>query len=346
MRPADETDREAARTLRGAVTRKKLRKKAVPLTQRTWVQAVMLSLGLISLGGLVYAFTRPPSAEKLFRAVQVAAEAHDHDAAATAADRYMRLYGDRDDDATRQVREWDRTLRVERREAQLHNRIFGKFKQQPVGDAEKLAFEAIKQENAGDPDEAIRLWTDLRAKADDAADADVAVYGWLGQKKTVELSGLPNRERRLADALAYEHALVRSGAKPDLGLVGRACLDAYRFEQFGDLPAARDRWEAIRDEHLKTLDERGWAVLAAKKARATKALAVSGKEKEREFRQKLLADQFAAAEAVSPTADPDGRRKAVSICRDLIALYGRDPDPQVSAFARQASQLLRDRGWP
>jgi tRNA A-37 threonylcarbamoyl transferase component Bud32 len=344
-RPAGETERDVARTLRGAVGKKKFRRKRVPLTQRKWVQAVMLSSALLGLAGLVYAFTRPPSAERLYRAVQIAAEAHDAEAVSDASARYLRLYGGRDDDATRQVLAWDRASRVDRRVEQLHNRIFGKFKQKPVGDAEKLAFEAIKQENSGDMAAAYRAWAELQDKVKGSDDADEEVYGWVAQKKLADLSALSDREKKLKDAVDYEHALVRSGPKPDLDLVGRACLDAYRLQSFGDLPAARDRWTAIRDENLKSLEDRGWAILAAVKARETKELAVSGKDAEREFRRKLLTDRLAAAEAVPQMTDPEGKKRAVSICRDVIGLYGRDPDPAVNAFARKASQLLRDRGW-
>jgi tRNA A-37 threonylcarbamoyl transferase component Bud32 len=344
-RAADETDRNAARTLRGAVTKKKFRKKTIPLTQRKWVQAVMLISGLAGLGGLVFALTRPPSPEKLYRAVQAEVEAKDYDAVTDNASKYLRIYGSRDDDMTQQVRAWDRSTRIDRQESQLHNRVYGKFKKEPAGDVEKLAFEAIKQENAGNVEEATRLWNELTAKVEDATESDSAVYGWLAQRKAGDLAALLVRERRLTDALSYEHALVTSGLKPDLGLVGRACLEALRFEKFGDLPAARDRWEAVRDDHLKALDERGWAILAAAHARQMKAMAVSGKEKEREFRQKLLTEQLLAAEAVPPMADPTRRKKTVEICRDIIALYERDPDPQVNAFAQKAKKLLRDRSW-
>jgi hypothetical protein len=317
----------------------------VPLTQRKWVQAVMLSSALLGLAGLVYAFTRPPSAERLYRAVQIAAEAHDAEAVADASSRYLRLYGNRDDDATRQVRAWDRSFRTDRRVEQLHNRIYGKFKSKPNGETEKLAFKAIEQENNGDTDAAAQLWAELQERVKGASDPDEAVYGLVAEKKQSELAGVPVREKKLQDALDYEHALISSGRKPDLDLVGRACLDAFRLEQFGDLPAARDRWTAIRDENLKSLEDRGWAVLAAKRSRKMKELAVSGKEAEREFRRKLLTDKLAAAQAIPPTTDPDGKKQCVSICRDMIALYGRDPDPAVSAFGRKASQLLRDRGW-
>jgi hypothetical protein len=121
----------------------------------------------------------------------------------------------------------------------------------------------------------------------------------------------------------------------------RACLQALRFETFGDLPAARDRWEEVRKKYEKDLDERGWMLLAAEKARELTAQAVAGKDKEKEFRLQLLQKQMAAADAVSPDADPNTMRKAVSICRDIIALYAKDWGPEVTAYARLATERLR-----
>jgi serine/threonine-protein kinase len=135
-RPADETDRDAARTIRSAVAKRKLRKKLLPWTQRKWVQAVMLSAALVGLGGVVLAMTRPPAAEKLYRAVQTAAEAKDYQTALDAAERYLRFYGSQDDDNAQQVRAWERSARTDRRESQLHNRIYGKLRSKPDGDLE------------------------------------------------------------------------------------------------------------------------------------------------------------------------------------------------------------------
>jgi serine/threonine-protein kinase len=344
-RPADETDRDAARTLRSAVGKKKLRKKVLPWAQRKWVQAVMLSSALVGLAAVVYAMTRPPSADKLFRAVRAAVEAKDSSAAMDAVARYQRYYGNRDDDETKLIRAWDQALRTERREAQLHNRIYGKLKSKPEGDVEKLAYQAIEKEDEGDVRGAAQDWKKLESKVEDAGTAESAVYGWVAQKKLIDLAAMSQWERKLAESLDYEHTLKQVGPKPDPGPVEQLCVDALRFEQFGDLPAARDHWEAIRDKHLKTLDDRGWAILAAVHARALKSVAISGAEKEREFRDKLLADRIAEADAVPHTADPKDRSRALSICRDVVALYDSDADLRMKAFVRKAKELLAERKW-
>jgi tRNA A-37 threonylcarbamoyl transferase component Bud32 len=344
-RPADETDRDAARTLRTAVGKRKFRKKMVPWTQRKWVQAVMLSAALVGLGGVVFAMTRPPAAEKLYRAAQSAAEAKDYQSTLDAAERYLRFYGSRDDDSAQQVRAWERSARTDRRESQLHNRIYGKLRSKPDGDLEKLAYQAVEKEDEGDVQAASADWKKLEIKVQDSGGGDTAVYGWVAQKKLASLTALLQWERKLTEVLDYEHALKQVGPKPDLGPAEQSCVEALRFEQFGDLPAARDHWEAIRDKYHKMLDERGWAILAAVHVRELKPIAVNGPEKEREFREKLLANRLAEADAVPHSADPKDRGRALTICRDVVALYESDPEPRVKAYLRKAKELLAQRKW-
>jgi tRNA A-37 threonylcarbamoyl transferase component Bud32 len=344
-RATNETDRNAARTIRDAVGKKKARKKNLPWAQRKWVQAVLLCLALAGLAGVFFVMTRPPSSDKLFRAVQTAVEAKDHSTATEAVARYQRYYGNREGDEARQVRVWDQTLRTERRESQLHNRIYGKLKSKPDGDIEKLAFQAIEKEDEGDTQGAALDWQKLASKVEEAGDTDSAVYGWLAKKKLANLAAVPASEQKLTEVLDYDRALKQVGPKPDPGPVEQACVDALRFETFGDLPAARAHWDAIRDKHLKTLDDRGWAILAAVHAKDLKSVAVSGPEKEREFRDKVLSDRIAEADAVPHDADPKDRSRALSICRDVVALYDSDADQRVKAFVRKAKELLAERKW-
>jgi serine/threonine-protein kinase len=344
-RPADETDRKAARTLRAAAARRRLRRRTVPFAERKWVQAVMLSTALVGLAALVFWLTRPPSADKLFHQVQAAAERRDVDTVKDKAATYLRIYGDRDEDRTRQVRAWVRELRTERLESQLINRIHGKLKRKPTGEVETLAFAAIESEDEGDTVTAAENWQKLKAKVEEDGGQDATVYGWLAQKKLDDLVGLQKRDARLADDLDRERMPETNAAKPDVGAAEQACADALRFEQFGDLSRARDRWNDIREKYVKTPEDRGWAVLAAVHDRKLKSEAVSGAEKERDFRRTLVAGRFAEAEAVPANADRSDRWRAVSICREIIALYAKDADTELGAFAGKARELVKKRGW-
>jgi eukaryotic-like serine/threonine-protein kinase len=346
-RPADETDRDAARTIRTAISKKKPKSKSVPVTQRKWFQAVMLSSALAGLVGLVYWMTRPPSADKLFQVARAAVEAK-ADGALDATQRYLGYYGGRDDELTRQVRGWNRDLQVERRDSQLLNRVFAKRRLPPEDDYQKLAYEAIKHENDGDLDQATAAWHELDAKAKDAGDANLLVYSWLAQRKLDDLKSIPIREKQLAGFLDEDDSLKPNptDTTKDLAPAERQSVQALRFQLFGDRPAARDAWDKVaQDEVLRDPAVRIWGILAANRARELKAVEVSGRPQEKEARLKLVQDRLAEAERVPSMADPDDRRRAVRICRDIIALYGKDPDPQVSEFARKAADLMNQRQW-
>jgi hypothetical protein len=121
-------------------------------------------------------------------------------------------------------------------------------------------------------------------------------------------------------------------------------LTALRYQEFGDLPAARDRWAKIRDQYLKPIDVRPWGILAAQRAAQLKTVAVSGQDKEHNFRLELLARKWTQANAATMNSDPTEKRQAAGTCRDLIELYGKDPDPQIAAYGERAQQKLREIG--
>jgi serine/threonine-protein kinase len=341
-RPDDETDREAARTLRGAVAKKKYRKKSVPLTQRKWVQAVGLSAALLGIVALVYGMTRPPSADKLFANAKAAVDANGDDAIA-ATERFLLYYGARDDERTDQVRGWNRDLRVDRQEARLLNRIFAKKPFPPEGDYQKLAYAAIKLENEGELRKARDAWDELAKTAGDG-DPDGAIYAALAEKNAGRLD-MGNRERQLSDALDREHALNPPTNREDVDPVERECLLAKRYQQFGDLPRAKRAWEsASEDDFLRNPATRSWAIYAASQARALKDESIPAGDKAKELRLRLLERQIAAAESVSATADPADLKRSISICRDVITLYGKDDDAQVREYADKAKQKLKSLG--
>jgi tRNA A-37 threonylcarbamoyl transferase component Bud32 len=343
-RPADETDRAAARTLRGAVAKKKVRKKTVPLGERKWVQAVMLLAGLGGLASALYFFTRPKDEAEMYRRAKAAVESHDPDQAIEATERYLSRFGSEEGRQVNEVRDWNRAAWTQRREQQLYNRFAGKLNLPPEDDGQKLAFQAFKRENAGELKEAEQLWRDLEDKYKGSAEPEPAVYAWVAHKKLVDLAANVGREKQLQAALDREHSLGQPDRKDELIGLARPALEAFRFEQFGDLTTARDRWERIRTENLKETNpaDRGWVVLAAYHAAQMRGLISIPREKEKEERLKLLQNCFDKASAIPATADPSDLKQAVSIYRDLRDLYGNDPDPTVNAFAQKARQRLAE----
>jgi serine/threonine-protein kinase len=340
--PADEADREAARALRGGVLKKKIRKKRVPLFERRWVQAASLVAVLGALGGFVYFMTRPPSEDKLYALVEADDAAKELDRTMKDGQRYLDLYGGRDDERTNRVRGWWESAWADRREQQVHRQYNSKFNLGSDDQGQVLASEALTREDDGDVESARLAWKKLEAKYDSENDPDQRAYALLARKKIGQLNDLEQRDRILRDKIDQ----IRIGKTPegqtdDLG-EGRIRV-ALRYETFGDLPEARDRYESFLKDHKKDLDQRFWYVFAAWRHRTVSALAiVGGPERVRQFREDLLRKKLTEVQSVLPSADDYLRHQAVMIARDLADLYKNDPVPEFKKIARDAENKLRE----
>jgi tRNA A-37 threonylcarbamoyl transferase component Bud32 len=333
---ADDDDREAARTLRSVVGRKKIRKKAVPLAQRNWFRASLLGVGLIALLGVVFLLTKPPSADKLYLAAKAAADSRDEDAAIEATERFLANHSS--DPRAQEVRAWREQVWVVKRERQLFNRFERKLSEED--DGQRLSAAAMRYENDGDLENAERVWREMEEQFQDQMAPEPAVYGWVAKKKRADLRLVNSRLEQLKQMIEQQR---RAGdeRKPESEPEHQS-LVALHFELFGDLPAARDRWIKIREQYLKPLDVRLWGILAADRFRVVKAQAVSGAEKEREFRLELLRARTSLFGRFSMNSDPTDKRQGRALCRDIIDLYGRDPDAEIANFATQAEEKLRE----
>jgi serine/threonine-protein kinase len=341
----DETDRDAARTLRAATLNKKLRKKVVPVGERKWVRAIGLLTALAAVIGVIVWATKPPNADQLYARARSAIEAKDADRAVDLIGRYLSLYGPSDDTRAKELRNVRELFMAERRERQLHNRFYSRLNQKPEDDGQRLAYDAIRLENDGKADDAKEVWRELEAKFATAEDLDVAVYGWVGRKKLADLANREARLHRLGTVLDEMHTLVPTEPLPELDRLERLSLEALRFERFEDAAAAREHWDDIAKHHLPELESRPWAVLAAKNARRLAGEALADAKAEKEARLQLLRKRLDQAQAVTAQAGPGDTTTAVVICRDIIDLYGKDPDSKVSAFAEEARRLMKTRGW-
>jgi tRNA A-37 threonylcarbamoyl transferase component Bud32 len=338
--PADEADREAARALRGAVAKKKIRKKGVPLFERRWVQAIGLVGVLGALGGFVYFMTRPPSEEKLYSLVNAAHEAKDLDGIITNSQRYLGLYEGRDEKRTKNVHDWWERAAIDRREQQLHNRLNKgvKYSDDPDGDA--IAAEAIKREDEGDMEKARLTWERLAKHYQNAEDSDKGINVLLVEKKKNVLIGLSQTDETLRKRI--EH--IRIGKQPERNgdeLAETQVEEALRYETFGDLPIARELYRSVVEEYKKDLTQRSWVVFAAWRHRIVSANAVSP-DKVAAFRKDLLTKKLAEVKSVSASADPFEKRQMEKIARDLVDLYKKDPSAEFQSIAHQAEQKLRE----
>ncbi len=62
----DDADREAARTLRSVIRKKKIRKKTSPFYTKIWFQLIVIPIFLAAFVGVIILVTRPPSADDVY----------------------------------------------------------------------------------------------------------------------------------------------------------------------------------------------------------------------------------------------------------------------------------------
>src|SRR5262249_28112814 len=111
----DETDREAARTLRGAIQKKKIRKKGKPFVATGLFIIPAFFALLLVIAGILWLVTRPPSPDDLYRQAERKMEKKDTYMEALSrlsgsdgpAREFLRRYPDHPNAA--KVREWQDT---------------------------------------------------------------------------------------------------------------------------------------------------------------------------------------------------------------------------------------------
>lgn len=156
----DETDREAARTLRGALQKKKIKKKTTPFYRKGWFVVLLIPPFILAFVGILWFASRPPSAESLYRQAQARMEKGEYrDALYDLAGRdgpirKFLLYHPEHELAP-QVRRWqDEAETGDLLDKLTHNAGDPKFRKQYFDKVdpnyELLAFQAIRFEKYGD----------------------------------------------------------------------------------------------------------------------------------------------------------------------------------------------------
>jgi serine/threonine-protein kinase len=336
QRPKDETDLEAARTLREAATKKKVKRKRRPFYERGWFQAVAISALLLGVGGLVAYVLRPPAPDKLYEQAKYWMDSKEPKEWSKARDgpikKFLDHYADRTDAQAMQMRAWADQVDTALREEQLHNRL--RMQMSPDDEAERLAYSAVKFEEAGDLDGALHRWQDLE-KLKDAADADQRLWGLLAGKRMRDLRDVDDREKHWRDRVEQARLGIQE-LKPDTETDGWIAT-ALRAEMFGDAALALKNWRKLKDTYHKDLAQRTWLLLAAKKVRVLAEQAPRGSE-EQQVRRELVQKKIEQAESLK--GDKIGEARA--LCRDILSLYDKTDDPEVNKRVGEARKLLAE----
>lgn len=323
----DDTDKEAARTLRAAVEKRKIKKKTKPLYATVLFQIISISALCAAVGGIVYIATRPPAPEELFARAQKLMAKSDFDDRLKAREGpikdYFHHYPNRNDMQATQMQEWADDVDRVWRERSLLKRM--KMQMTAENDAEAKAHAAVRFEEAGDLTSARKDWQELE-KYKSEKNPELRPWGLLAVQRIIKLNEVDDLDRQLNQVV--EPARVRGEeVKIDREPEKRAAL-ALHFELFGDYATALNRWRNIKESTQTNSDQRPWFLLAARKTKEMQ-------EKDKKPAKELIQQQLESASMLGP----EKTREAVLICRDVITLYGKDSD--LTNQVAQAKTLLK-----
>jgi eukaryotic-like serine/threonine-protein kinase len=259
-KPAEE-DRAAARTLKQAVTKKKAKKKVKPFYEKAWFRGVGIVLLLVVVGGVLYWVFQPPSADSLHHQAEklMKSENPDDHQEANATNgplaQYLKYYGKRDDDQTKQVRGWVAQAGREYSEKILDLLVrshTGKktfMKRNPETEAEKLALSGALAEEEGDHETAREAWQGVKQQA-----TKEPAWGLLADEK---LNDLVRVDRYIQDLAGRIETAQRTKEefKATKDFEKALLSDAIQAEIADDPVKAREAWGAVKKKLPVSLEQ-------------------------------------------------------------------------------------------
>jgi hypothetical protein len=326
-----EEDKEAARILMTGKGKSKRKQSRKPLYKRVWFQAIGLLLALGVAGTLLYLVFRAPSADKMYEQAQKAWKSDDSEVRDQAIEsngairKYLKEYGNANDERAREVRGWDEAIRIEQKERLIARYLQKERSKSPLkfeaqDKAEEAAFAAAKAEDEGSRNAAITHWQ--RAKQEGSS-----AWGLVADRHLGELERIEQMDKQF-DQL---HKQIRIAGKdeplPDT-LQQQAFL-AWRAEHslVEDSGLAHKLLDALKE---KTIDKPSAHVLYLYATCNGKRLADAKQDKkevEKEVRAKLQGGTL---------QNPD----KLLLCLDILALYAKDED--MTALVQEAEKLRDD----
>jgi serine/threonine-protein kinase len=340
--PPDDSDRAAAQTLLAGGKRKR-KKKVVkePFYRHAWFQAVGIVGLLAALGLVLYLLLKPPSADTLYKRIEILMASKnpaDHKKAFDGPiQEYLRRYRTRRDDRTKQVEAWDDQIGVRQAEEDLEStrqraRKIDLAKMDDLSDSEREAVKAVQAEDDGKLEEAKKRWTQIDA-AEEQKRNDRYVKA-LARKHLAAIQALDGRLQQLEGRLPRVPVPLEEAPIEDP--VERKAFAAFRYERFGDPFEAKRHWEELRDELRGQSEQRAWFLLAASQAQTIKPPAG---EDEKDLRLNLVKGKLAEAREFKRKGSLG---EAEVICANLWALYSKASRKEVAKVAKDAQALFDD----
>ncbi|MDB5306030.1 MAG: hypothetical protein JWO38_232 [Gemmataceae bacterium] len=349
--PIDESDRDAARALKGVKKKKKKKPAAVPWREKKWVKATGILLLLAGLVVAVYLGLRPPSAEKLSAAIEAAKTPAEKLA---AAETYLEKYGTRPGEMTDKAAEVYRRGKVREREGQLEKRFANaKMRGDPEGDdpeAYNWAMGAIQAEKDGRLADAMNLWEKVKGKFQEEGKVPYTLesdklprarWGWLADDRIGDIKNARAAGAKVETTIAgnrnYEKATTFDPTSPE-----SLATKARRLEMFKDAEKAGRLWETLAAQTEKDPEQREWYLLANEHR---VAVPKDAGENALPKRIDLVRGQVDAAEKrlKELKASTAERREWIALrglCREIIELYEEETDKAVVDAVGRAKQVL------
>lgn len=325
---ADSTDREAARILRGAAKKKRIRVKSQRFYEKNWFVGAVLGVALLSIGWLAWMLYRPPTPVDFYERANAAFKANDADAARLTLRDFVKTYPSGGDANAEHMRSWLRQLEAERLDRQMHNRF--RLDLKINDDAEQIVRDALNRENKGEVNGAEERWIDLYKKFLAAETIDDKAWGWLASRKIDVLKGLKSLEERLAKL----DSKTTSDAE-------RYASEAVRLERLQDLAGARDHWHNLKEQFIKDYDSRNYVVLAAAKHAELQEKAPKSEGEVRDTRRQVLTTRVAEIDKLAKENTPFSLRQARALAIDIVDLYRDDPDLEIKKLVLRATDFLK-----
>jgi len=341
QRSADETDKEAARTLLGKGKAKK-KKKVIKVYEQKWLQALGLLLVLGAVVTVAVLVLQPPSAGKLYEQARKLMESNnpeDWDRAVAVEgpiSKYLASYAGRPGPETKQIRDWADKVDLYNCDYQVENYLRKRRKGiaiQPNTDAERDVFRTAVTEESGDLPRATEQWAEVEKQYGPGSGA--TRWSKLARQRLEVLLKVEARKKEL-EALADEVSLQGQEPAPPKDRAARDALLAERYQRFGDKYRALRRFEELKkrceEESEGDPQQRIWYLLAGLKAwelRDTKET-----DSKKLIEEKLTQAEAALAKSGAPLAD------ARANCLNIIALYGSG-SADLEPLVKRAKELLK-----
>ena len=354
-RALDQSDRDAARSLRSGKKRRKKKQNAVPLLERTWIKGAGILLVLSAIvGGTTYALW-PKGFEAAYADLQRNQDLTLDDRM-DALEGFLKSHGDVADPRIPELHEEYKKLAARRHLAILYKRYNSKFKDNAEGypaNDYQLAVRALDAEREGETGRAAGLWNDLKSAAKPFNEAELldedslrgSVLGWIATQALEQIrKDAPENMTRIKKELADQYIYQRPIKTYDPNEPESIARRAIRFMRMNDSDAANQKWKTLVALTQEDPDNRVWYLLATDQARLTEPPenATDPEKKREELLQSKLTSltnewQIVKQDRVNRKAE---QRSIWNVSRDIVTLYEDSTNKKIQTFVKQACALM------